>query len=231
MKKVLCLIFLVILNSCSESKSQNSETKEGKVVCENVITFGDTKICFPKIAGLKECSNNKLVNNFIKEYYPKNYIVLGYYLKDSDYKLLIDNNEISTSTDNYYVISSLEQLKNKKLEFQEIREIHNLSKSQFEKSNWNNIDSFVKKKLLNGSIDRPILIDSYTKENYISSVILTKVKVAENERISIAIFNSLLIQNRLIYVNYYAEYIDDNSVVNAKKESNYFCLKLIDENK
>ena len=76
MKKLILLLLFILLYIPAWGNTQE---------CSRIVLFGDTEICLPNIAGMKESYSNLTVKTYADLLTAPDEIILGYYLNNDDY--------------------------------------------------------------------------------------------------------------------------------------------------
>jgi hypothetical protein len=197
--------------------------------CENQKSFGDINLCLVEMDGMIECySHPKVKVNAELGRYFKNEI-LGIYLNEKTY----DKVEYlgTFNYDDYFKVYAMTAARNMSFSVAELDNLALMFENNYMKENWSSFKDKIEKNFSYMSVDRPILLESHSPHKQIRSLVtMMKMIVEDDEQILVATINLVQIKNRLIFYAYYKDYFGETSVAQAKAKSDYFGLKLVDEN-
>ena len=225
MKKLVGLIALLALFSCSNSGQNNNSTDN----CDNKAKYGKIDICLPIIDGMKECYSLPNVKEYADRFGQEASILLAFYINDETYEQVSMINELTF--DDYFRISGAKSLADAEAGQFHLNKMADMVESNYFKKHWSEIKNNVEKYFDNISFGQPVLIDSYSPHTDIRTfILLIKFQGEDFEYVMISSSNMMLIKERLIYLNYYKLYDGEESVKNLKAKNDYMVLRLMDEN-
>jgi tetratricopeptide (TPR) repeat protein len=205
--------------------------------CNNVVKFGDIEFCLPKIDGFIESYSNKILNKRANKF-NKSILILAYYIKQSINLGELNEDEFNELELNEIIqVHSNEKLKNIKVDTTILNKVANEleSNSFYKAENWDSLQrkSILISEISKMSMSRPLLIESYSSTEYSRSfVLLTKTQNEdEDELVSISISNLLIINDRMIYLNYIKDYQGRESINKAKAKNDFIIYQCLDANK
>ena len=223
MKKLL-FIFLLYIPSWGSAQD-----------CSRIVLFGDTEICLPNIAGMKESYSNLTVKTYADLLTAPDEIILGYYLNNDDY------NKINTTflseglSKDFAKIYSLETIANISVDEEVLDYFLTSMKSAFDDSKWSSLKekSDVLSILSEMDIEfgKPIILEDYEINSKIKSlVLLSKFSIDDKSEVLVSILNLIIIKKRLICLAYYESYTGPDQIENTKSKNDYFALRLLTSN-
>tara|TARA_Y100000741_G_scaffold179981_1_gene136841 strand:- start:1031 stop:1702 length:672 start_codon:yes stop_codon:yes gene_type:complete len=203
--------------------------------CSKIVLFGDTEICLPNIAGMKESYSNLTVKTYADLLTAPDEIILGYYLNNDDY------NKINTTflseglSKDFAKIYSLETIENISVDEEVLDYFVTSMKSAFDDSKWSSLKekSDVLSMLSEMDIEfgKPIVLEDYEINSKIKSlVLLSKFSIDDKSEVLVSILNLIIIKKRLICLAYYESYTGPDQIENTKSKNDYFALRLLTSN-
>lgn len=222
MKKLVFLIFIVLMSSCKKTETKNKSTD-----CARTIHSENSSLCLPTYQGLKECylelNIKKVVNNRI----PESSLGIGFYLNDESYKAFKAENK--NFFGDYLLLFTTEALKNRNITYEEFTDL--ASFNQLTKDDWNTINKILIKEANDLSFDKPVIIGTYSlEENHSSTIILSKYRSKNQDFYRLTISNCYFIKNKIIFSTYNDEYTDREQVKEIKKKNDYLALRFLQDN-
>lgn len=237
MKKYLyisiILVMTVILKSFEYKKTKrlnDNDICNKKITnCEKKVKFGDNEICLPLIDNMTEGYGNQTIKRLADKFeYNKN-IILAFYLNNKTYSRIksIKNEKL----EDYFKIYVAKSSKDYEASVDLINSLANKMAKNYLKINWSKLKINIQEQLNNISIDRPILIDSYSPHNKVrTQIFLSKLVIEDTEHFMVGTGNLMLINNRLVFSAYYLKYRGIETFEKVKTKNDYLILKLMEEN-
>jgi len=223
MKKILIIISIIILNHFFVS-AQNTE-------CSRVSDFGSKAICLPNIKGYQECYTIPMVKELADATESPMNAVLGFYLNNEVYSK--KDSLGSINFDDYFKIYGTKQIQNITADNSTLEQMTELLSSNFISKNWDEMSQEIDKMGLDTEIGVPIVVDDYKiNDESFTIVMLTKYASEGYKSHTLAMtINGYLANERLVWMAYYLQYTNQETINHLKDKSDYILQKLIDANK
>ncbi|MBL7860545.1 MAG: hypothetical protein JNJ65_05235 [Cyclobacteriaceae bacterium] len=229
------LIFLVIITSCANSNNNNKQASDEPVIkkCEKTVLFGDKEICLPTMNNYTECYLDSRIKDRVDEavgYNGRN-TVLAVYLIDKVYNQINDSSE--TFFDDYYILFGNKRLADHDANNSEIKNLIGTNTNRITKEQWekikNNLENEIKS--VDVRFDKLIEIEDYFINDNVSTVVtLQRVNINGKEIFKVTIMNVVLLNKRLVWLCYYKDYKDSETIKYSKERNDYLVRKFIEQN-
>lgn len=194
------------------------------------INIGEKEICSPLINGMIECYEEDNIKSRVDQFKVQGNTIHAYYVSDSLYK------RIKNTTD-YFVVSdcfkvfSVNKTQNLSVSTAQLDEIFKMTTKSFTKEQYNKTFDNFDKKYSFLTLDSPVLIEEYEPHPDIrTALILMKSNVKGKESFSLMTLNQVVVKERLLFYSYHLMYNGKESIDFAKSKSDYYGLKLVNEN-
>ena len=202
--------------------------------CSRIVLFGDTEICLPNIAGMKESYSNLTVKSLADLIKSPDEIILGYYLNNDDYNKINTTLLSEGASEDFAKIYSLETIANISVDEEVLDYFVTETKSVLD-SKWSSLkeksDVFRQASELDIEFGKPLLLEDYQIDSKIKSlVLLNKFSIDSKSEILVMIINFIIIKKRLICLAYYEPYTGPDQIENTKSKNDYFALRLLISN-
>ncbi len=224
------IMFILAIVYKSAWKEKTAKRIHDKYIpsCKHFINYGETFICLPEIEGMKECYSLPNVKAKADSFEYKENSILGFYLNEYYYQQVNVINEIKL--DDYFKIYVVKNTEDTNINESDLNRLAKSTESML-KRRWDVLTNKLDEIKYFGSLDEPILIDSYTPNKDARSFLVFMKYRSDSETIFVAGLNLINIKNRLIYLAYYKVYENEKSFHTARAKNDYLVLKLLDENK
>ncbi len=224
----LCLLIFISFTGCLQNNGKSAQ-KDNKKPCNNSVQFGDIDVCLPEVAGVKECHRDSLMKNKIAMIEMANTEVIGLYLNNRTYKQIEQIDQITY--DDYFSVYISKSRKNIKAGKAELDETYGYAVSSFSNENWDKVNDMIKEKTAGLTIDKPVLIQSYSPNDKIrTALLMIQVNDLEEVHYMVVTMNLMLVKERIIFVAYYRNYDGKESIKKCKSVNDYFTFKLLGDN-
>ncbi len=209
----------------------NIKSKRGNNTLEcKKIRIGEKEICSPLIRDMVECYEEDNIKSRVDQFKVQGNTIHAYYVSDSLYK------RIKNTTD-YFVVSdcfkvfSVNKTQNLAVSTAQLDEIFKMTTKSYRKDLYNkSFDNFDKKYSFL-TLDSPVLIEEYEPHPDIrTALILVKSNISGKESFSLMTLNQVVVKERLLFYSYHLIYNGKESIDFAKSKSDYYGLKLVNEN-
>lgn len=198
--------------------------------CATISKFGDEEICMPTIDGMTECLNHPLIQKRMKENKAPGNTELGFYVDNGTYQSF--NNDSEVQFDSFFKVFGVDKISRNNLTTSELNILGEMMAGKYLAKNWDKIKKDFDEIKDSITIGKPILLDKYSPDSNIrSAVFLTKVRSGKNDIIQIMVINMVLVKKKIFTYSYYKDYAGMESLEKVKATSDYFGLRLVDENK
>ena len=203
MIKNIYLIVVIICISCSNyDKKVDAKRSKAKAECIESVNFGELKVCLPYINGMTECYSNTSIKRRAHEIISGDNTILGVYLKNSDYELIVFNDDLEFFE--YVVIYGANRTKTKKVSQFEFEKF--TGKVPTRHAGMNFLESY--------SLDKKVNSHIFQIENF--------------EKQMLSALNFILINNIIINLVYVK--IDEKSIKEIKSKNDEIIFHLIQLN-
>jgi hypothetical protein len=229
------LFFLIIITSCANSNDNNKQVSDETVInkCEKTVLFGDKEICLPTMNNYTECYLDSRIKDRVDEavgYNGRN-TVLAVYLIDKIYNQINDSSE--TFFDDYYILFGNKRLADHDGKNSEIKNMIGSNTNRITKDQWekikNNLENEIKS--VDVRLDKLIEIEDYSINENVSTVVtLQRVYINDKEIFKVTIMNVILLNKRLVWLCYYKDYKDSETIKYSKERNDYLVRKFIEQN-
>ena len=232
MKNIFLLFISFSLLCCQSIDANNQTVNQSKehTDCKKSIILGGKEICLPEIDGMKECYEVPIVKSLAdKNEYSAN-SVLAFYLNNSTFEKVDQLGDFSF--DDYFKIYAMTKLKTVDVSKAQFTQFANEMTSNFIRKNWDELKRKIDNQDFEFSVGQPVLIDDYSPHDQANTyVMLLKLSDDENEKILACTMNMILLKERLIFLAYYKNYENPESIKTAKSKNDFIVHRLISENK
>ena len=217
-KTTLIGVLITLLLTTSYSQESN---------CFRKAIFGNKAICLPEIDGYKECYSDDIVRKLADATEVPTNMVLGFYLNNRTFDKKDSLGLIQF--DDYFKIYGTKEIQNYNVDNDFLSQMESTLTQNFMKDNWERMSSDIEKLELNAEIGVPIFVEknNYNKESF-SIIMITKYKIDGMEPYTLAVAVSGYIKNnRMIWMAYYLDYKDSNTITTLKEKSNMILQRLV----
>lgn len=223
MRKLLVILILLCIPNWGHTQE-----------CSRVVLFGNTEICLPNIAGMKESYSNFNVKTLADLLKSPDEIILGFYLNNDDYGKINTTLLDEGISKDFAKIFSIETIANISVDEEVLDYFVTVTKSAFD-NRWSsfkeNSDVFKKASEMDIDFGKPIFLEDYEIASKIKSlVLLNKFSIDSESKILVMILNYIIIKERLICLAYYETYTGPDQIENTKSKNDYFALSLLTSN-
>lgn len=230
----ILLVFLFVLTSCTES----SNTEKGNVEKQDANTelinsvktymYGNTKIHFPKIAGMTECYSNPKVQSRSAHISKKSMEIMAFYLPNDIYE---EGEELDdTPFIDYFYIYGQSNMKNVTGNRKDLDKVASMMENYLTKLDLDVND--ITRDNITFKIGEPALIESYSpNEDSRSLVNITLINSPFGEYINVSIMSFVIVKKKLLTLACYFDYTGKESISKAKAKNDYVILRLQGINK
>lgn len=220
MKIPVIILFMLLWFSSSASAQE-------KIDCSRKARFGKAEICLPNIEGFKECYLDLYVKQLADKTEVPGNQVLGYYLENETY----DNVGISglSGLNSFIKIYGTKRIQDYKADFQTLKQVQSSMSENYISKNWDSIEKSIDKIGIDIKLGTPTIIKTYNlnKQSF-TYVMLSRNEVQGMEPFTLAMtINGLLINERLIWMAYFVNYEDEETVSLLQKKSNEVLTSLL----
>ena len=211
---------------------KNNTEAEGKVpvreiiavekkVCDNQVSFGDTKFCLPEIEGIKECYSHPKVKLRADEIEDPDNTTLGYYLNNEYYSRVNDIEDINY--DDYYKIYAPNVGKGYNMTVSEMKQVMSMMSSGFLDKTLEETNEEIKSSGKGLQLSHPTLIEKIELNDRSSTIIvLMRVSGFIVDKVMALSMSSVLSKDRLIFIAHYLDYQDEKTISNLKENTSVF---------
>ena len=198
--------------------AQSASAQKGKVACSRQAAYGNTTICLPFVAGMKECYEHPVAKALADKYEYEGNSVLGYYLNDSTYRFVDSLDQITYS--DYFKIYVTNQLKDVASTTKDMDEVAKVVSENYLQKDWKEIQDKVDQQFKDLTIGKPVTLDTYSPDKNVRSfILLVKYQAGEKEALVLMSLDMLLIKERLVWMAYYQNYDGAGSVTHCKAKN------------
>jgi hypothetical protein len=194
------------------------------------IYLGVKEICLPELKGMVECYNEENIKKRVDQFKVKGNTIHGYYINDVLYHTAKSNTDYIVVSDCYKVFS-VNETHNMSITPTQLKELFAETAKVYRKNIYNKaLDDFDQKyKFI--TLDSPVIIEEYQPHNNIrTALMLIRSNVMGKESFSLMTLNLMAIKERLLFYSYYLTYNGNETIKLAKSKSDYYGLKIINEN-
>lgn len=194
--------------------------------CDREANFGEKQICLPQIDGYQECYTDSIVKQLADATEVSMNSVLGFYLNNETYDKKDSLGIINF--DDYFKVYGTNEIQNYNADEALLEQMIQVLSGNFINKNWEEMSNEVDKLGFDVEVGVPILIDNYriNSESF-SIVLITKYAFEGIEPYTLAMtMNGYLINERLVWMAYYLNYEDQETINILKNKSNFILQKL-----
>lgn len=230
MKKIIYIIFSVLLVSCSQKGTESkAQTTKPVVKCQTEAKYGNINICNPEIVGMMECFSNERIKQRQETLALKGTITLAYYISMDKFKTIEKSEKLKIS--DIIKIYAPEAYGERIFETNQLNSMFSALKNNYISAKWDSLKLVLVNKNLDLEISQPLLIDSYSlNENAKSAAVFMRASNEVDEKYTVVMMNLIRCKKRLIFLSYYLEYTGIESVTKAKAKNDYIVLRFIEAN-
>ena len=193
--------------------------------CSRKVNFGDISVCLPKIAGMNECYNLKIVKEKVDKLEPEQTELLGFYLNDFVYSKVDKINDFEF--DDYFKIYSLDFAKGINFKTTDLDQMSDLITGNGKLIGWDKIIKELNNTNSSFSFKKPSYVDKYTlNDKSRSSIFIIGINNNDKKSYLIGSINTMAIKNRVIFISYYLKFEDSSSLEKFKMKNNEIVLKI-----
>lgn len=217
MNKITCIIIL-LLTGVSVFAQDND--------CARMTNFGTAEICLPVIDGYKECYPDSIVKQMADATEVPVNMVIGFYLNDETYAKK-DSFGLFTF-DDYFKIYGTKQIKDYQADESLLHEIQDVLAGSFIEKNWDVLKKEMSEVNSKVKIEAPTIIKKYNiNDASFTYIMLTEYAIEGMKPHTMAMsINGYLSNERLIWMAYYLNYQDEETMVKLQKKSNFILAEL-----
>lgn len=218
--KIIVTIAAILFVSCNFLNAQNSK-------CVREAKFGDAKICLPEINGYTECYNDPIVKELADKTEVAENIVLGFYFNNEVFRRRDSLGYIDY--DDYFKVYATKLFSTLEANTNILEKLKERITQNFVKKKWIELSKEIQETGFIDKIDEPILIESYSmNQSSFSAVLLAKYIVQGREPYTMAMtLNGYIKEDRFVWMAYYLNYENGETIERLKKNSNQILEKLI----
>lgn len=222
-KKIMIIATIIIANLYSVF-AQDS-------ICARQAIFGEKNICLPQINGYQECYTDSIVKQLADATEVPINSVLGFYLSNEIYGKKDSLGQISF--DDYFKIYGTKEIQNLKADKPILEQMIQMLSGNFISKNWAELSQEIDKVGLDAEIGVPIVIENYRiNDESFTMVLLTNYAFEGIEPYTMAMtMNGYLKSERLVWMAYYLNYKNQETIETLKEKSNFILEELIDAGK
>lgn len=195
--------------------------------CFRITEFGEPKVCLPEIEGYVECYEEPNVKQLADGTEVESNIVLGFYVNENTYQ--IKDSIGLVRIDDYFKIYGTKQIKDYEADTGLLEQMKEILNGSFLIKNWDLLKKEIDDIGLDVEVGTPTVINSYQiNENSFTFIMITKYEVEGMEPYTLAMsVNGYLHNKRLIWMAYYLNYEDEETITNLEKRSNIILTELM----
>ena len=228
----LFLILLLIFSCKNEQKdgtTKNKSKSTPSVTCKNEVSFGDTFICLPKMEGMVETLHHPKISDRINDLKDKTNITLGYYISDDTFAQMEQIESINY--DNYFKVYAPIQGMDYRMTVSEMNQITAMMTSGFLDKTLEETNNDLKTMGKTIALSMPTLIEKFSANHNTSTLVILMQIETENLRKILAVsMTSIIIKQRLIFVAYYLDYKNEETIDTLKKRNQLFIDAILEVN-
>ncbi len=218
--KLFITLSIILLTSSNLTFAQKNK-------CVRQANFGTAKICLPQIDGYEECYTYPIIKELAdKTEVPANN-VLGYYINN---KIFSKKDSLGIiNYDDFFKVYATKQIKDVKADASLLKSLKEMFDKQFIKENWEEISKDIDQLGNNTKIGVPTVIEDYSiNKKSFTFIMLAKYDPEGQEPYTVAMtINAYINADRLIWMAYYLNYENLETIVRLKKNSNRILNELI----
>ncbi len=220
MKATYILITFLSLSNVIYSQSND---------IERIATYGGRDISLPEYDGMKEAYMIPQVKAHADTYEDPRNEVIAYYLNDEDYKQA--ENIDGLKYQDYFKIYANKEIASQDIDKEYFDSLKDIMAQQFSGSGWDEVKQSVQERIKEIEIGKPNLIKKYDlNENTQTYLCVIKISSEEEYIDLIMVLSIVLIKDKMLFVAYYDNYTDDDSIISSENKSNMIVNKLIKVN-
>ena len=217
------LYLSVLLLSFQSLKAQDSN-------CYRTTQFGEAKICLPTIDGYQECYEDPDIKVLADATEIPMNTILGYYLNNKAYAEM-DSTGLQGLSDYFKIYATLE-LKDYTADQALLDNMKEVVSNSFNGNTWDMVKDEIDKLDFEMELGAPTLVKTYKlNDNSFTCVLLIKYEIPDSEAITVAFtINGMLLNERLVWMAYYMEYENEETLNVLQINSNKNLEKLLSAN-
>lgn len=203
---------------------------EQEVECDRTVSVGTQRICLPTILGMRECSGMNIIMTLPGVQVSDKSTILGLYVQTRQLENL--ENELAVGLDDYFKVYTMNSLSNKEISDDDLITTMDGIERTMQKRKWTDIGSNLEE-LFNGvQFGQPVSMERYRPSNHVVTMVyLSPIQGASAiNRYNLMSMSLCCVKSRLVFVVHYLKYDGIESVRSAKAKSDYFTLRLVEEN-
>lgn len=195
--------------------------------CVTEAQFGEAKICLPEIEGYQECYSDSIVKQIADGTEVAANMVLGFYVSDEIYQKKDSIGLISF--DDYFKIYGTKQIKDYEADTVLLTQMEEILNQSFFTKNWETMKKEIDEIGLDVKVATPTVIKSYNmNDQSFSFIMITRYEPQGLEPFTVAAtINGYLHNDRLVWMAYYLNYEDEQTMNELEKKSNYILTQLM----
>lgn len=222
MKKIT--LFLVICQVCSITIHAQMDS------CARNTEFGSKSICLPLLKGYQECYMTSPVKEMADGTEVPQNTVLGFYLNQETYdrKDSLGN----FAFDDYLKVYGTKAISSVDAGQVLLNEIRALLANNFISKNWDTMKKEIDQLDLQVEVGVPIIVKNYSlNDSSFTFVLLANYTAAGEAPDTRAMtINGLLLKDRLVWVAYYLNYVDENTITELEQKTNLLVNQFLLQN-
>lgn len=228
------LLLLAMMPCCMTSGTSNNlkQSENDGNECDTIVLVAGQRVCLPQVLGMQECSSHPAIQTRRGFHVTDASTTIGVYLTDSLASRLSELDSIAL--DEFVKLYTVQKTLDFDIDHDQIVQLSEMLNSQHIRKNWeSSIGRPLRELFSDIAIDKYLIIENYSpRRNIMSTIYLTRM---QNDNVDydeyLAMNLSLcIIKGKLIWSAYYLQYDDRSTIEELKKRSDYFNLRLLQDN-
>lgn len=224
------LLWLITIVSCTAADKPSEVPKgDSNSQCDTIVQYASERICLPTVDGWKEGLRHPRMQGRRGIFEDTLNTTFGVYVSNKSWALDdIDN----TFIDDYFKVYAPIQGSQFKISANQLPQMNNTFTGSALRGNWKSIESNWEGMYPEFELGYPVLFETYETvgKHFVTNVYLMRVEFDGAEQFILMTVSLCVIKERILFVAHYLTYNNRSSVSTAKSKSDYFMLRLVEEN-
>lgn len=220
------LLFVALFLYLSTSIAQTGN-------CERTGNFGETKLCFPQIAGYDECYLDPVIKEIADGTEIPANMVLAYYLSEDIFARKDSLDDVPF--DDYFKLYGTRQMQEVEANEVLLKQMQGIVGQSLTGKTWDLLDKEIEQLEFTDEADIgvPKLIKSYQlTDDSFTFLLVATYQIENNAPYTLLIsINGLLLRERLVWMAYYLQFDGKKSIATIEDKAGLVAKKILEENR
>jgi hypothetical protein len=219
----------ILLFAAACNSAATGEYASDVADCDTIVRFGEGSICLPNVDGWSQSLGNIDWGDRWGVFVDEANVTFGVYLSE---KQLALGDELKYAVfDDYFKLYAPKRSTQYKVTTHQLSELIQQFNGSALKASWNDVETLLEGKAGNVDLSVPVLMETYRLHDKVgTSLYLMRAVTNGVEQYNLMTISMVVINEHLMFVAHYLNYTGSHAVAMAKGKSDYFNLRLLDQN-